>query len=121
MPVLERLFAAPKPVYDTVLENIATRYRHRLPSLAQLPVARRCSWMHGYRLKPPLSRSLAEAEKALYHGYGGCWPEPSELLSWTSQGYVMLAIDVRGKAGESSDTLDYPGGQRARAPDPRHR
>jgi len=46
---------------------------------------------------------------ALYHGYGGRRPEPFELLSWISQGYAVLAIDVRGQGGESSDPLGYPG------------
>jgi cephalosporin-C deacetylase len=46
----------------------------------------------------------------IYHGYGSKHPDPFELLSWTSQGYAVLAIDVRGQSGESSDTSGYPGG-----------
>lgn len=47
---------------------------------------------------------------AMYHGYSWHRPEPFELLSWVSQGYAVLAIDVRGQSGESGDTLGYPGG-----------
>lgn len=46
----------------------------------------------------------------LYHGYSSCRPDPFEMLSWTSQGYATLAIDVRGQSGESSDTVGYSGG-----------
>jgi len=47
---------------------------------------------------------------ALYHGYSGHRPEPWELLAWVSQGYAVLATDVRGQGGESGDSLPYPGG-----------
>ncbi len=47
---------------------------------------------------------------AIYHGYSSMRPDPFELLSWTSQGYAVLAIDVRGQSGESSDGSGYPGG-----------
>jgi cephalosporin-C deacetylase len=47
---------------------------------------------------------------ALYHGYSGRGPEPWNLLAWTSQGYAVLATDVRGQGGLSSDNAGYPGG-----------
>lgn len=47
---------------------------------------------------------------ALYHGYSGHRPEAWELLAWVSQGYAVLATDVRGQGGESGDALPYPGG-----------
>jgi cephalosporin-C deacetylase len=46
----------------------------------------------------------------IFHGYSSRRPVPFELLSWTSQGYEVLAVDVRGQSGESSDHLGYPGG-----------
>jgi cephalosporin-C deacetylase len=48
---------------------------------------------------------------AMYHGYSSTRPDAFVLLSWVSQGYAVLAIDVRGQSGESSDTGNYPGGQ----------
>jgi cephalosporin-C deacetylase len=50
---------------------------------------------------------------SLYHGYTSRRAEPFELLSWTSQGYAVLATDVRGQSGESSDSSGYPGGHAA--------
>lgn len=47
---------------------------------------------------------------ATYHGYTARRPEPFDLLSWVSQGYAVLATDVRGQGGESSDAGTYPGG-----------
>jgi cephalosporin-C deacetylase len=47
----------------------------------------------------------------MYHGYSSVRPDAFELLSWVSQGYAVLAIDVRGQSGESSDSGSYPGGQ----------
>lgn len=47
---------------------------------------------------------------ALYHGYSGRRPDAWELLTWVSQGYAVLATDVRGQGGESGDSLPYPGG-----------
>jgi cephalosporin-C deacetylase len=48
---------------------------------------------------------------AMYHGYSSTRPDAFVLLSWVSQGYAVLAIDVRGQSGESSDSSHYPGGQ----------
>lgn len=47
---------------------------------------------------------------AMYHGYSSSRPDPFDLLSWTSQGYAVLAVDVRGQSGESTDASSYPGG-----------
>jgi cephalosporin-C deacetylase len=48
---------------------------------------------------------------AMYHGYSSTRPDAFLLLSWVLQGYAVLAIDVRGQSGESSDSGRYPGGQ----------
>jgi cephalosporin-C deacetylase len=47
---------------------------------------------------------------AISHGYGSRRPAIFELLAWTQQGYAVLAIDVRGQSGESSESMGYPGG-----------
>lgn len=62
----------------------------------------------GIYLLPEVSGSCPGL--VLYHGYGSARPDAFELLSWTSQGYAVLAIDVRGQSGESSDMSRYPGG-----------
>lgn len=46
----------------------------------------------------------------IYHGYGSSQPDPFLLLGYTTQGYAVLAIDVRGQSGASSDAGGYPGG-----------
>lgn len=45
-----------------------------------------------------------------YHGYSGARAEPYNLLMWALQGYAVLAVDVRGQSGETSDPTHYPGG-----------
>jgi|YNPNPStandDraft_1061719.scaffolds.fasta_scaffold07073_3 cephalosporin-C deacetylase len=45
-----------------------------------------------------------------YHGYSGSKGEVYQYLLWASQGYVTLAIDVRGQSGASSDPGPYTGG-----------
>lgn len=47
---------------------------------------------------------------AMYHGYGSRRPEVFHLLGWASQGYAILAIDIRGQSGESSDSSGYLSG-----------
>ncbi len=47
---------------------------------------------------------------AFYHGYSGSAGPPYDYLGWASQGYAVLATDVRGQNGESDDPADYPGG-----------
>ncbi len=46
----------------------------------------------------------------LYHGYASRRPETFHLLGWILQGYAVLAIDIRGQSGESSDSGGYSGG-----------
>lgn len=46
----------------------------------------------------------------MFHGYSSARPEPFMLLGWILQGYAILAIDMPGQSGESSDTTGYPGG-----------
>ncbi len=45
-----------------------------------------------------------------YHGYGGSKGTVYDYLPWLVQGYAVLAIDVRGQSGESSNPGNYPGG-----------
>ncbi len=47
---------------------------------------------------------------AFYHGYSGSKGAIYDYLGWASQGYAILAVDVRGQNGESDDPSDYPGG-----------
>lgn len=45
-----------------------------------------------------------------YHGYGGSKGAVADYLGWALQGYAVLAVDVRGQSGESTDPGVYPGG-----------
>lgn len=66
--------------------------------------ARVCGWYlapEGPDPKPAL---------VMYHGYGGHKGTVYDHLPWALQGYVVLAVDVRGQSGESTDPADYPGG-----------
>ncbi|MCD6519735.1 MAG: acetylxylan esterase [Anaerolineae bacterium] len=45
-----------------------------------------------------------------YHGYGGSKLGAHQYLGWALQGYVVMAVDVRGQSGESDDPARYPGG-----------
>lgn len=66
--------------------------------------ARICSWFiarRGARALPTL---------VFYHGYGGAKGQVYDYLGWALQGYAVLAVDVRGQAGESTDNVSYPGG-----------
>jgi len=47
---------------------------------------------------------------AFYHGYSGSKGAIYDYLGWASQGYAVLAADVRGQNGDSEDPSDYPGG-----------
>ena len=49
----------------------------------------------------------------IYHGYGGRKPDAAELLVYASQGYAVLAVDVRGQSGNSGDNAAYPDGHHA--------
>jgi cephalosporin-C deacetylase len=45
-----------------------------------------------------------------YHGYSGSKGQVYDYLGWALQGYAVVAVDVRGQSGESTDPGDYPGG-----------
>ena len=66
--------------------------------------ARICAWFlakNGARLQPTI---------VFYHGYSGSKGQVYDYLGWALQGYTVLAVDVRGQSGESSDPEAYPGG-----------
>jgi cephalosporin-C deacetylase len=44
------------------------------------------------------------------HGYGGNKGLVSDYLGWALQGYVVMAVDVRGQSGASPDYARYPSG-----------
>lgn len=66
--------------------------------------ARICAWF--------LARSDAKAQPTMifYHGYSGNKGQVYDYLGWALQGYTVVAVDVRGQSGESSDAGQYPGG-----------
>ena len=66
--------------------------------------ARICAWF--------LARDGARAQPTLvfYHGYSGSKGQVYDYLGWALQGYTVIAVDVRGQAGDSSDPGNYPGG-----------
>lgn len=43
-----------------------------------------------------------------FHGYGGNKGKISYYLKWVLLGYAVLAIDIRGQNGESTDNKIYP-------------
>jgi cephalosporin-C deacetylase len=45
-----------------------------------------------------------------YHGYSGSRSEIFHYLPWVLQGYAVLAIDVRGQSGVSTDPAQYSTG-----------
>lgn len=64
-------------------------------------------------LLPPaaLRRSERIPALAVYHGYGGSRGRVTEHLHWVLQGYAVLAVDVRGQAGDTPDWSTPAGGQ----------
>lgn len=66
--------------------------------------ARICAWF--------IHRSGARSQPALvfYHGYSANKGQVYDYLGWALQGYTVIAVDVRGQSGESSDAAAYPGG-----------
>ena len=46
-----------------------------------------------------------------FHGYGGHKGKIADYLMWVLQGFTVLAFDVRGQMGESTDSAQYPGGR----------
>jgi cephalosporin-C deacetylase len=59
-----------------------------------------------------LARAGARSQATLvfYHGYSGNKGQVYDYLGWALQGYTVLAVDVRGQSGDSSDPGNYPGG-----------
>ena len=45
-----------------------------------------------------------------YHGYSGHKGYVDQYLGWALRGYCVLAVDVRGQSGDSTDPKAYPGG-----------
>ena len=66
--------------------------------------ARICGWY----LVPDAQEPLPALVQ--YRGYSGYKQDLHHYLTWALQGYVVLAIDVRGQSGDSSDPGEYPGG-----------
>ncbi len=66
--------------------------------------ARICGWF--------IARAGARSQSTMvfYHGYSGNKGQVYDYLGWALQGYTVLAVDVRGQAGESADSDVYPGG-----------
>lgn len=66
--------------------------------------SRICGWF--------LARAGVRAQPTLvfYHGYSGSKGQVYDYLGWALQGYTVLAVDVRGQSGESTDGASYPGG-----------
>lgn len=64
--------------------------------------------MSGWFLARKGARS--QATLVFYHGYGGSKGQVYDYLAWALQGYTVLAVDVRGQSGDSSDPGNYPGG-----------
>jgi cephalosporin-C deacetylase len=45
-----------------------------------------------------------------YHGYSGSKMDVYRYLMWALQGFAVLAVDVRGQSGNSTDPICYTGG-----------
>jgi cephalosporin-C deacetylase len=107
---LETLDLAAAEPLAVALEPLDLPYRHvRLQRLSY------AGWQGAeivgtYALPQPVSSNGPYPALVLFHGYSSLRPDPFELLSWVSQGFAVLAIDVRGQSGESSDSGGYPGG-----------
>ena len=68
---------------------------------------------HGARISAWfLARSGAKSQPTLifYHGYSGSKGQIYDYLGWALQGYSVIAVDVRGQSGDSTDPGAYPGG-----------
>lgn len=66
--------------------------------------ARICAWL--------IARSGAKAQPTMvfYHGYSGSKGQVHDYLGWALQDYTVVAVDVRGQSGDSSDAEVYPSG-----------
>ncbi len=60
----------------------------------------------GYYLLPKIKKPFPVI--LWFHGYGGKKQDINHYLKWVLMGYAVLAIDIRGQAGESSDNMVYP-------------
>lgn len=58
----------------------------------------------------PGARDGKRPTMVFYHGYGGHKGYVDTYLGWALQGYCVLAVDVRGQSGDSTDPKAYPGG-----------
>ena len=67
--------------------------------------ARICAWF--------IAKSDARSQPTMvfYHGYGGNKGQVYDYLGWALQGYTVMAVDIRGQSGDSSDSASYSGGQ----------
>jgi cephalosporin-C deacetylase len=104
----ETLAAAAQQPLDLRLEPLDLPYRN-----AYLARARYAGW-EGAEIVGTWAAPEGDGPfpaVAMYHGYSSTRPDAFVLLSWVSQGYAVLAIDVRGQSGESSDNGRYAGGQ----------
>lgn len=88
----------PYPVRSAVIERL---------TFAGATPGRIAAW-----LLTPANHAPGERHPAMvfYHGYSGFKGDPYDYLGWTAQGYVVLAVDVRGQSGDSADFAAYPGG-----------
>lgn len=66
--------------------------------------ARICAWL--------IARTGARSQPTMvfYHGYSGNKGQVYDYLGWALQGYTVVAVDVRGQSGDSSDSDLYPSG-----------
>lgn len=130
---LERLIEFRPP--HTRESDFDAFWRDALDELAQVPVAGSlsrleypCANVEAYRLDyaacrgqtvtgwyllPPaaLRQSARIPAVAVFHGYGGSRGRVTEHLHWVLQGYAVLAVDVRGQAGDTPDWSVPTGGQ----------
>jgi cephalosporin-C deacetylase len=64
--------------------------------------------IHARFLRPAALSAPAPA-LCVFHGYSGCAPSFSRLLSYAGQGFVVAAMDCRGQGGQSQDTGGFKG------------
>ncbi|HWE62030.1 MAG TPA: alpha/beta fold hydrolase [Chloroflexota bacterium] len=62
----------------------------------------------GYYLAPERGHDLPAL--VFYHGYSAFKGHIHEYLGWALQGYAVLAVDVRGQSGQSTDPGPYSSG-----------
>jgi len=94
-PLLERLAPVPYAVDDLAA--------HRL-DYEGWNGARITCWLLAAR------GAVRQPTIVYYHGYSGNRGTIYSHLPWALQGYTVLAVDVRGQSGDTSDTSAYPAG-----------